>query len=242
MLALRGDPPGGRRDAVDRRRRAGLTYAVELVGLVTSLGGFDVGVAAFPEGHREAATLDADARGDEGQGRRRSRLRDHRSCSSARPTISDSSSAAQPSARRCRSSRASCRSPTSVRSLDSPSCRAVGARRGGGRVRRSHRSGRRAEGRDRDRERLCDEVLREGAPGLHFYTLNRSRATREIYAKPQAPRLTSRLIIRAASPSGQLRTRAGRVRGSGRLRCRRRPGAVVPGPHHRPRRARVPPG
>lgn len=59
VLALRGDPPGGP-GTPWTPTEGGLSYADEVVALVRSLGDFSVGVAAFPEGHRDAPDLAAD--------------------------------------------------------------------------------------------------------------------------------------------------------------------------------------
>jgi methylenetetrahydrofolate reductase (NADPH) len=61
MLALRGDPPTGL-DSPWQPHPGGLEHADELVELIRSLGTFSVGVAAFPEGHPESADLEQDAR------------------------------------------------------------------------------------------------------------------------------------------------------------------------------------
>ena len=61
MLALRGDPPTGL-DTPWEPHPGGLDHAVQLVELIRSLGTFSVGVAAFPEGHPESLDLDQDAR------------------------------------------------------------------------------------------------------------------------------------------------------------------------------------
>lgn len=61
VLALRGDPPGGPRAAWEATA-GGLTHAVDLVELIRSLGDFEIGVAAFPEGHPASLERDADAR------------------------------------------------------------------------------------------------------------------------------------------------------------------------------------
>jgi methylenetetrahydrofolate reductase (NADPH) len=60
VMLLRGDPHEGPR-APWTPTPGGLTHAAELVELVKGRGGFDIGVAAFPEGHPTAASLDADA-------------------------------------------------------------------------------------------------------------------------------------------------------------------------------------
>jgi methylenetetrahydrofolate reductase (NADPH) len=50
ILALRGDPTGGPR-APWSPTPGGLNHADELVSLATDFGGFTIGVAAFPDGH-----------------------------------------------------------------------------------------------------------------------------------------------------------------------------------------------
>ncbi len=49
ILALRGDPPGGAGDFT--KTEGGFEYSSELVAFLRSLGGFNIGVAGFPEGH-----------------------------------------------------------------------------------------------------------------------------------------------------------------------------------------------
>jgi methylenetetrahydrofolate reductase (NADPH) len=187
VLALRGDPSEGP-TAPYVAHPEGLHYAVELVEMVKELGDFCVGVAAFPEGHPSAASLDADARVLAAKARAGAdfaitqlffraddyfRLADRVSALGVDipivPGIMPITNLAQ--IRRMTELSGAALPPEVVERV---------ARHG------DDAAAVRSEGIEIATE-LCDVLLAGGAPGLHFYTLNRSKATREIYANLRAP-------------------------------------------------------
>lgn len=61
VMALRGDPPGGPGQPWTKHPE-GLDHAIDLVRLIREVSSFRIGVAAFPDVHPESPDLDHDAR------------------------------------------------------------------------------------------------------------------------------------------------------------------------------------
>ncbi|MGL5811651.1 MAG: methylenetetrahydrofolate reductase [NAD(P)H], partial [Nocardioides sp.] len=182
LLALRGDSPDGP-GMPWKPTAGGFRFASDLVELAAAhRGAFCIGVAAFPEGHREAPSVERDTE-----------VLVAKQAAGAEFAITDMVfRAADYAALVERAGRAGVRIPIlpgimPITSL--PQIERMAALSGRevpaevvSRVAR-HRddpAALRAEGVAIAAE-LCEELLGAAAPGLHFYTLNRSTATREIF-------------------------------------------------------------
>ncbi len=188
VLALRGDPPGGPGGSWTAHPH-GLDRAVDLVRLIGQLGTFSVGVAAFPDGHPESPSLahDIDVLAWKAE-------------AGAEFAVTQFFFEAEPYLR--------LRDALAARGVDMPVLPGVMPLTNAAQVKRfATLSGSGvpgwlsaqidAAGDDADRIRmigveaataLCRRLLAEGVPGLHFYTLNRSRATMDVHQRLGLPR------------------------------------------------------
>jgi methylenetetrahydrofolate reductase (NADPH) len=182
MLALRGDPPGDP-NAEWVKHPEGVEYASELVRLLRAHGDFCVGVAAFPYGHPRSASLEEDTRHFVAK------------CDAgADYAITQMFFVADDYLRlRDRVAGARCHVPIiaglmpitnigmirrSEQLTGAPFPAKLGARFAA--VAHDPKSVR-AMG-IYETSKLAERLLEEGVPGVHFYTLNRSKATREVWA------------------------------------------------------------
>ncbi len=182
LLALGGDPP------VDLSLPPGeLEHAIELVELMRSVGSFSIGVAAHPECHPRSASRSSDR--DHLAAKLRladfgvtqfffrvsdylSMLDDLLSRGVDKPVIPGIMPVLSLGAVSRMAAMSGASIPAELVSrlesaADSPDdVRRIGVEAA---------------------IELCEKLLAAGAPGLHFYTLNRSTATREIYAALALP-------------------------------------------------------
>jgi methylenetetrahydrofolate reductase (NADPH) len=180
VLALRGDPPDGAAEFV--KTEGGFEYSYQLVQRIREFGAFSIGVAGFPEGHiacREGKYVDWQ--------RLKAKI-DHGADFVITQLFFDNRHYFE------------CRDFLAAQGVDVPIVPGIlpilstsqikrfvglcGAELPAALLSELERRG------DDDEAvsafgieyatRQCEELLREGAPGLHFYTLNKSRSTTEV--------------------------------------------------------------
>jgi methylenetetrahydrofolate reductase (NADPH) len=177
LMALGGDPPESSDDGLGE-----LPHACDLVELARSIGGFSIGIAAQPAGHPSSADLATDRR----YLAAKLRLADFAvtqfffEADEYMRLVDDLADLGV--------EKPVLPGIMPVTSLSSiPRMATMGAAVPGWAIDRLEEAGRlgadhvRKVGIDMATE-LCGRLLDAGAPGLHFYTLNRSNATREIYS------------------------------------------------------------
>ncbi|WP_026421487.1 methylenetetrahydrofolate reductase [NAD(P)H] [Actinokineospora inagensis] len=179
ILALRGDPPGDPNgDWVPHPQ--GLHYADELVRLVRELGDFCVGVAAFPYGHPRSNDLDVDT---DNLVRKFTAGADFAIAQLFFEPEDFLRLRDRVTARGCEAPLLPGIMPITTRKTLAKMVELSGAdvpARIADRLNRhAEAAAFRAEGIDLATE-ISARLLQEGVPGLHFYTFNRSKATKEV--------------------------------------------------------------
>ena len=182
VLALAGDPPKDHADA----RPSDYRYAIELIEHIKSIADMSIGVAAHPEGHPRSESRESDRR----HLAEKLRAADFAVCQfffDAEHWVRLVSELADLGVEK----------PVVPGIMPVTNLKQV--------ERMSEMSGAAFPGWLRERleavdtpedvrrvgvdaaTRLCADLLAAGAPGLHFYTMNKSTATREIYAQLGLP-------------------------------------------------------
>ena len=180
ILALRGDPPQGVKDFV--RTEGGFEYSYELVRCIREFAAFSIGVAGFPEGHIACC---------EGK---------HEDWRRLKTKIDDGADFVITQFFFQNSSYFECRDFLADRGVTVPIVPGILPILSTSQIQRFASLCGAAlpqpmlaelERRGNDDQAVvefgieyatkqCEELLREGAPGLHFYTLNRARSTTEV--------------------------------------------------------------
>jgi methylenetetrahydrofolate reductase (NADPH) len=201
ILALRGDPPKG--DSEPVAQGSGFGYSYELVRFIRDTDSFSIGVAGFPEGHTACI---------EGRETDWERLKKKIDCGADFVITQLFFQNRDYFELRDFLARRGVTTPIVPGIFPILSSRQINGfvTTCGAKKPRELESALREYGDNDDAvtqwsidyaTRQCDELLRGGAPGLHFYTLNRARSTVEVVRSLALSPGPNQVVSASASPS-----------------------------------------